>query len=175
MKHSFWTFVVVLQLLVSAQLGAQCGFDTGEGCVGTDYSNAFSTSTTNRNTIEYDNFVSSFHSTIVRTSTGGFKAWGEYMNNNGSTHALSPLDVTVANYPNLTGTPLKATLGSNFFQAVQGILLTTTGLFAWGSEGIVIDGTITSSTTFQKLTINGQTDGLPVGVRQMACLLELIL
>ena len=29
MKHSFWTFVVVLQLLVSAQLGAQCGFDTG--------------------------------------------------------------------------------------------------------------------------------------------------
>lgn len=114
MKHSFWTFVVVLQLLVSAQLGAQCGFDTGEGCVGTDYSNAFSTSTTNRNTIEYDNFVSSFHSTIVRTSTGGFKAWGEYMNNNGSTHALSPLDVTVANYPNLTGTPLKATLGSNF-------------------------------------------------------------
>ena len=28
----------------------------------------------------------------------------------------------------------------------------------------MIDGTITSSTTFQKLTINGQTDGLPVGV-----------
>ncbi|HRD07907.1 MAG TPA: hypothetical protein PK037_10090, partial [Saprospiraceae bacterium] len=86
------------------------------------------------------------------------------MNNNGSSHALSPLDITVANYPLLTGTPLKATLGSNFFQNVQGILLTTTGLFAWGSEGAVLDATITSSTTFQKLTINGQTDGLPVGV-----------
>ena len=45
MKHSFWTFVVVLQLLVSAQLGAQCGLIRARG-VGTDYSNAFSTSTT---------------------------------------------------------------------------------------------------------------------------------
>ncbi len=164
MKRLMVVSLLAFSVLASTNLTGQCGFDTGEGCVGTDYSNAFSTSTTNRNTIEYDNFISGFHSTIVRTSTGGFKAWGEYMNNNGSTNALSPLDVTSANYSALTGTPLKATLGSNFFQAVQGILLTTTGLFAWGSEGIVLSGTITSSTTFQKLTINGEADGLPVGV-----------
>lgn len=116
MKRLMVVSLLAFSVLASTNLTGQCGFDTGEGCVGTDYSNAFSTSTTNRNTIEYDNFISGFHSTIVRTSTGGFKAWGEYMNNNGSTNALSPLDVTSANYSALTGTPLKATLGSNFFK-----------------------------------------------------------
>ncbi|HNJ64096.1 MAG TPA: hypothetical protein PLK16_12290, partial [Saprospiraceae bacterium] len=164
MKQFIWIVAAFLQLLVSTNIYGQCGFDSGEGCAGTDFSNAFSTSTTNRNTIEYDNFVSSFHSTIVRTSSGGFKVWGEFMNNDGASHALSPLDVTAANYPALTGTPLKATLGSNFFQNVQGIVLTTTGLFAWGTEAAVLANAITSSTTFQKLTINGQADGLPVGV-----------
>jgi hypothetical protein len=101
MKRLMVVSLLAFSVLASTNLTGQCGFDTGEGCVGTDYSNAFSTSTTNRNTIEYDNFISGFHSTIVRTSTGGFKAWGEYMNNK----RTFSLGVTSANY-SLYDTPL---------------------------------------------------------------------
>jgi uncharacterized repeat protein (TIGR01451 family) len=43
-------------------------------------------------------------------------------------------------------------------------LLTTDGLFAWGNAGNVISTTIKSTNEFDYLTINSQTDGLPVGI-----------
>jgi len=134
------------------------------GCPRTDLSNFGSDSNNDFTTIEYDNFVSSFHSTIVRTSNGSLQAWGEKIANNGTTDILAPLTINAANFPALTGIPLKAALGSNSTGNIQGIILATDGLYAWSKEGVVISSAITSGTAFQKLTINGNSNGLPTGV-----------
>jgi gliding motility-associated-like protein len=160
MKQSFFT--ILLFLFISTFSYAQCGFlDT---CPNTDYFNFGMRSTTNATTIEYDNFSSSFHSTVVRTSTGVYKVWGEDMANDGQNDLLTPVEMTPANFPALTGTILKAGLGSSSANSVQGIVLATDGLYAWSLEGQVLHANITSNTTFQKLTINGNTQGLPTGV-----------
>ena len=160
MKQSFFT--ILLFLFISTFSYAQCGFlDT---CPNTDYFNFGMRSTTNATTIEYDNFSSSFHSSVVRTSTGVYKVWGEDMANNGSSDLLSPTEMTSANFPALTGTILKAGLGSSSANAVQGIVLATDGLYAWSLGGQVLHANITSNTTFQKLTIDGNSQGLPSGV-----------
>nr|WP_315175613.1 gliding motility-associated C-terminal domain-containing protein [uncultured Flavobacterium sp.] len=121
-------------------------------------------STTNATTLEYDNFVGSYHATAVRTSTGEYKLWGQVMANDGTSNLLVPTIINNTNFPALTGTVLKVGLGSQNGSSEQGILLSTTGLFSWGTEGSVLHTDVTSSTTFQKLTINGQTNGLPSGV-----------
>ena len=106
-----------------------------------------------------------FHSTVVRTANGTFQVWGEDMGNDGLVDLLSPITINATNYPALgTATPLKAMLGSSSANNVQGILLATNGLYAWSREGMVLDASITSSSTFQKLTINGNANGLPTGV-----------
>jgi hypothetical protein len=111
----------------------------------------------------YDLIVSAFHQSVAQKNDGSWSGWGENMASTGNSPATTPQDIDVANYPGLTGTPLIATTASNILDQ-QSVLLTTTGLFAWGDEGITIPNAITSSTTFQKLTINGKTDGLPIGV-----------
>ncbi len=160
MKQSFFT--ILLFLFISTFSYAQCGFlDT---CPNTDYFNFGMRSTTNATTIEYDNFSASYHSSLVRTSTGVYKTWGEDMGYNGSSDLLTPTEMTPANFPALTGTILKAGLGSSSANKVQGVVLATDGLYAWSKEGQVLHSNITSSSTFQKLTINGNTQGLPTGV-----------
>jgi uncharacterized repeat protein (TIGR01451 family) len=134
------------------------------GCPNVNLSNFGSESNNDAATIEYDNFVSSFHTTVVRTSDGSFQVWGEKIANNGSTDVLAPLTINKLNFPALTGIPLKVALGSNSTGNIQGILLATDGLYAWSKEGTVISNAITSSTTFQKLTINGNSNGLPTDV-----------
>ncbi|MBK7957843.1 MAG: hypothetical protein IPK03_06775 [Bacteroidetes bacterium] len=147
----FRTLIILFLFLVNNTIGfSQCnpfsGANSGkEPCI-----------------IEYDNMVSSFHQSIVRPSTGNIRIWGGFISNT-ATSVLSPQDLTVANYPALTGTILKFGLGSKSTQP-QMIVLTTTGLFAGSTEGIVLNAAITTSTTFQKLTINGQANGLPAGV-----------
>ncbi|MPS63459.1 hypothetical protein [Chryseobacterium sp.] len=134
--------------------------------------NTFS-NTSNPNTIEYDNIVGTFHSTMMRNaSTGALMVWGERMANNGTTNVLTPTEVSSTNYPALTGDILKFTGGSSGALQVQSVVLTTDGLFAWGIEGTLISDGITNSTTFQKVSIgtygvNGgalKADGLPDGV-----------
>ncbi|MFC7346076.1 DUF6923 family protein [Chryseobacterium zhengzhouense] len=129
--------------------------------------------TGNPNTIEYDNMVSTFHSTMMRdATTGALMVWGERMASNGTSHVLAPTEVNSTNYPALTGDILKFTGGSSSINLAQSVVLTTTGLFAWGGEGVLISNDITSSTTFQKVSIgtfgvNGgavKADGLPDGV-----------
>jgi gliding motility-associated-like protein len=115
-------------------------------------------------TIEYDNFCSSYHSTVVRTANGTYKTWGEGLANSGAANVLAPLEINSTNYPALTGNILKAHLASNRSGTAQGIVLTTTGLFAWGVEGSIIHQNITTSTVFQKITVGGNTQGLPTGV-----------
>jgi gliding motility-associated-like protein len=160
MKHSFFT--TLFFIFISTFSYAQCGFlDT---CPNTDYFNFGMKSTTDATTLEYDNFTSSFHSTLVRTSTGVYKVWGEDMANDGAADLLSPIEMTPANFPGLTGTILKAGLGSSSANNVQGIVLATDGLYAWSTEGQVLHADATSGTNFQKLTINGNSQGLPTGV-----------
>ncbi|SFO36169.1 hypothetical protein SAMN05421741_1435 [Paenimyroides ummariense] len=129
--------------------------------------------TSDPNTIEYDNMVSTFHSTMMRDAdTGELMVWGEDMANNGVSDILSPIEVNNTNYPALTGDILKFTAGSLNITRNQKVVLTTDGLFAWGGQGYLISTDITSSTTFQKVSIgtygvNGGTpkaDGLPDGV-----------
>ncbi|MEZ0130952.1 hypothetical protein AB9T88_14765, partial [Flavobacterium sp. LBUM151] len=154
----FFIFFVFTQIT-----NAQCASPI-IGCPNTDLSNFGIDSNNDATTIEYDNFVSSFHTTVVRTSDGSFQVWGERIANNGTSNVLAPLTVNATNFPNLTGTPLKVGLGSSSSNNVQGILLATDGLYAWGTEGTVLDGGITSGTAFEKLTIGGNTNGLPTGV-----------
>ncbi|TDQ82646.1 RCC1 domain-containing protein [Sphingobacterium yanglingense] len=129
--------------------------------------------TSDPNTIEYDNMVSMFHSTMMRDgSTGELMVWGERMANDGTANVLTPRVVNSTNYPALTGNILKFTGGSTNQATAQSVVLTTNGLFAWGLEGTLISGDITSSNTFQKISvgtfgINGgvvKADGLPDGV-----------
>ncbi|MDP4664286.1 MAG: hypothetical protein NWS74_11500, partial [Salibacteraceae bacterium] len=121
-------------------------------------------SDSNAATIEYDNFIGAYHSSLVRTNEGVYKVWGEDVANNGTSDHLTPVVLDSTNYPNLTGTVLKAHLGSNGYQNVQGIVLTTSGLFAWSSEGYVLHNNLTSSSTLQAVTIGGNSQGLPTGV-----------
>ena len=156
-------YFIFLFFIFNQTVSGQCATPV-IGCSNTDLSNFGSDSNNDAATIEYDNFVSSFHSTVVRTYNGSLQVWGEKIANNGTTDVLAPLTINSSNFPALTGTPLKAALGSNSTGNVQGIILATDGLYAWSKEGIVLSSAITSSTVFQKLTINGISNGLPIGV-----------
>lgn len=157
-------FALLLIIFLDQAIYAQCA-NPIVGCSTTDLSNFGSDSNTNAATIEYDNFVSSYHATIVRTSEGTLQIWGEKVGSDGVANVLSPLTINASNFPAITtSTPLKAALGSSSSSIVQGILLTTDGLYAWSSEGGILDESITSSPVFQKLTIDGNTNGLPSGV-----------
>ncbi len=149
-------------LFFSHSVDAQCGFLPT--CSSTDYLNFGMGSNTNATTLEYDNFLSGYHCTVVRTSSGNYKTWGQDMGNDGVADILTPMIINNANFPALTGNVLKAHLGSTGSSAAQGIVLATDGLYAWSAEGLILHANITSSTTFQKLTINGNTQGLPAGV-----------
>ncbi|MGN7787089.1 SdrD B-like domain-containing protein [Niabella sp. 22666] len=147
--------------LAGFTLNAQvCGFVSGQGCPGTDYSN-YGINSTIAATLEYDNFVSGFHQTVVRESNGDFRVWGESTKNNGTAHLLSPTVINSINFPGLTGKPLKATIGSASNGQSQVILLTTDGLWAWGLAGTVLSNSplVKSTTAFGKVTL-----GLPAGV-----------
>ncbi|WP_459640885.1 Ig-like domain-containing protein, partial [Flavobacterium sp. CGRL2] len=143
---------------------AQCATPIA-GCSNTDLSNFGAASNNNAATIEYDNFVSSWHTTIVRTSDGSFQTWGETISNTGA-NQLAPVTINRTNFPALSAgaVPLKAALGSTSSNNVQGILLATDGLYAWSKPGMVLDASLTTNAVFQKLTIGGNTNGLPAGV-----------
>jgi len=162
-------FLFLLLFLANLTAYAQlCGFAPGEGCSNTNYDNSFLKTLTYNNpaTIEYDNFVSTFHASIVRTSSGGFKVWGEGMANDGVSNVLSPQDLNATNYPALGSAKVyKVTGASNGTQnTAQFVALTSDGLYAWGVPGSVINGTIKSTKPFGKIAVNGKADGLPPNV-----------
>lgn len=113
----------------------------------------------------YDQIVSDFHSTIARRQDGTLVVWGENKASDGRGDILSPQVIDSVNYPGLTGKPLKAALGSMNLRKTQAILLTTTGLFVWGSPNLVISNMITANYEFRKIAVEGKADGLPPGVR----------
>lgn len=144
---------------------AQCDYDAGLGCAVTDYNNFGYYSTNDPASIEYDNYVTGFHQTAIREKNGNFLVWGDAMDDNGYSNVLTPKELNATNYPGLTGTVLKVAIGSSVdAKAHQTIVLTTDGLFAFGKPGIVLSSLITSTEPFAKLTIGGETDGLPAGL-----------
>ena len=151
-------YSILLFFLTFNFIEAQCGssiFCNGNTGV---YSNDIAAD------IAYDNMSSSFHTSCIKEPLGNWKVWGEYAGNDGITNVLSPIDFNVANYPSLTGTIYKMVLGSNFGQTIQLIVLTSDGLFVLGTEGAVLSEDLTTSSAFQKITVNGKTDGLPTSI-----------
>ncbi|HOZ69542.1 MAG TPA: invasin domain 3-containing protein [Chitinophagaceae bacterium] len=117
---------------------------------------------------KYDKVVSGYHQSIALKNDGTFAVWGQDLNNAGTGDLLTPVNITVANFAALTGTPLKATIGgAGGSGKEQAILLTSTGLFAWGTEGYVVANSLTSNAAFQKIGTPTGGDGttkLPSGV-----------
>lgn len=138
--------LLVLFLIITSIVNAQfCGFAPGFGCDNTNYNNYGVHSNGDASTIEYDNFLSSFHSSIVREYTGTFLAWGQNTSpTGGHLNTATPIVPPMYNY---TGTGLKAALGSND-PNMQHILLTTTGLYAWGGAGAVVSTSVKSGNAF---------------------------
>lgn len=150
--------IIAVLFFVATDVWAQCG--QPEFC----NSNAGLYSNNNPDEIEYDNMGSAFHSSFIREPGSIWKVWGECMNADGVSNALAPTDFNAANYPGLTGTLYKMAIGSRMTNQVQLVVLTSTGLFVLGTENVVIDAAITNSAAFQKITIAGKTDGLPLNV-----------
>jgi len=74
--------------MISKEGIAQCGFQAT--CPNTDYLNFGMGSNTDAASIEYDNFISSFHTTVVTTAQGTYKIWGESAAANGTDNLLAP-------------------------------------------------------------------------------------
>ena len=113
----------------------------------------------------YDQIQSGFHTTIATRPNGTYTTWGEYSRPTGNTNNLVPMDITPANGFAYTGTPLFASLGSNSSNNVQMFIMTTDGLYAWGTRNIVVQTAVTAATTFQAITM--PTGVTPADVTQM--------
>lgn len=118
------------------------------------------------NTIEYDNMISTFHSTMVREASGKVLIWGE----KGSTknlNVLSPLEINSNNFSKLKGDILKFSASSYHRDQREYTILTTEGLYRWGYTKI---GSTINLNPFDRVKIgtygvNGlKADGLPKGV-----------
>lgn len=161
MKNNYFTskalvLAALFNFWIVFNATAQTCYSTS-GCQ--NYSN-FGYNSDSANTLEYDNYISAFHSTIVRDLDGSLKIWGENSKANGTDSWLVPTAINAGNFPGLTGTPLKAAIGSYGTGSVQFLLLTSDNkLWIWGTEGIMLDDALTSGTAFQQLSI-----GLPPGV-----------
>jgi len=116
---------------------------------------------------KYDKIISGYHSSIALKDNGTYAVWGSYMQSSGAADQLSPQDINSTNYSLLTGAIYKAALGgkSAGAQVDQAILLTSTGLWAWGVAGNVVSTTVKSGAAFGRTSTtaaNGfNTYGLP--------------
>lgn len=116
----------------------------------------------------YDKIISGYHASIAQKSNGEFVAWGSLFSKT-NTDLVSP---TVINQS--FGVPageavLKATIGglSGPGGQDQGVVLTQSGLYAWGTEGKLLANGLTTSGNFQKIsgfTSGANSFGLPTGV-----------
>ena len=117
---------------------------------------------------KYDKIVSGYHSSMALSSNGDFLVWGQAIASNGTSDVAPPKAINTTNFSTLTGTVLHTTMGGvGSGGKDQYLALSTTGLWAWGFETGVLDGTLTTSAAFQKIQtpIGGDTiTKLPLGV-----------
>lgn len=120
------------------------------------------------NTIEYDNMVSGFHSTILREADGTVKIWGQGASPT-SANVTRPLVVSPANGYTYEGEILKFTLASKSGTGAidqQFAVLTTQGIYIWGAIDMLVSSNVKPTTTFGKINqlLGANTYGLPNGV-----------
>lgn len=119
---------------------------------------------------KYDKIVSGYHASVAQMTDGSFVAWGGGLAADGTSGQLSPTAITNSNYSALPAgdTVLKATIGGKggAGNQDQAIVLTNSGLYAWGVTGNLISTTLKSTTAFGKITspTGATTSGLPTGV-----------
>ncbi len=86
----------------------------------------------------------------------------------GLTGQLTPLEVNSANYSGLSGTIYKAGIGGTNTGASidQAVVLTSTGLFAWGAVGSLFSPSLTTSPGVAQITppAGSSPIGLPLGL-----------
>lgn len=161
MKKNIYPFLAAVLLFLagsSIDLKAQCV----TGCNTNTYVNSV-----DPKTIEYDNMVGVFHSSMAKEFDGTLKVWGQGVTQS-SGNALTPMIVNAANYGTgtnqLSGTVLKFAGGSNV-NTQQFAVLTSNGLYIWGNAGVLVPtiGNIATN-QFRKVTVNSKADGLPTGV-----------
>lgn len=164
------SFAVVLLLGLTSSL-------KGQYCVTGNCNNNTYVNSVDPNTIEYDNMVSVFHSTMVRESDGTIKIWGQGTAHNGNSqnnNTAPPQVINSTNYGSgtnaLTGTILRFTAASST-NSQQFAVLTTDGLYIWGNSGILIPNVSNQSGgAFRKVSIGTygvagvKANGLPNGV-----------
>lgn len=138
-----------------------CGFyySQGNSYAGCNPNNGLY-SDNNPEKIEYDNIITTFHTSVIKDAFNNYKIWGSRAASNGVDNIYSPQYINSSNYPALTGNVRKVALGAY----TQLVVLTDDGLFASGLPGEVLPLTIKSTPEFEKLTINGEITGLPAGV-----------
>ncbi|MBX3253595.1 MAG: T9SS type A sorting domain-containing protein [Chitinophagaceae bacterium] len=146
------------------------------GCNGNTFLN-----TSNPNTLEYDNIISGFHSTIIKQQDGSYLIFGQNTRPDGvadaTNHAnlYTPTLVHPDNGFDYTGTPLKMAMGTQGNTGNTGLdqyaLLTTDGLYIWGGKattGLLVHSSVKNTFPFEKITnthiTNANTYGLPPGV-----------
>lgn len=137
--------------------------------------------TSDPNTLEYDNLISGFHSSIAKQQDGNYLIWGQNAKpNTFGEHLYEPTLITPENGFNYTGEILKATLGTSGLAEDghdQYAVITTDGLYIWGGGNNTIasrlnqlvHGSVKNTITFDKMTDVNITNadpatGLPVGV-----------
>ncbi len=173
-KHIILTIIWLLFIMgICSEAKAQYCVDGN--CNSNTYMNSL-----DPNTIEYDNMVGVFHSTIVREYDGTIKVWGQGIAQNGSSsngNVAPPQELSSTYYGSgsnqLSGTVLKFTAGSST-NSQQFAVVTTQGLYVWGNSGTMIATGISNAATgsFRKVAIGtynvneGTTkaDGLPAGI-----------
>lgn len=161
MKYILTLFLAILTL-PQMNLNAQY-------CVTGCNDNAFLTAT-DPNTMEYDNIVGLYHSSMLKESNGRLLVWGASAAANGSDQ-LTPLAVTPANGYNYSGNLLKFTGGAGNSTKAQFAILTTDGLYFWGTSTYLVSANVKSGNGFSKAN-DLQTEGvtgtssysLPMGV-----------
>lgn len=166
--------IILLLIFLSASLMVKAQVNN---CITGCNTNTFVNSS-DPNTLEYDNLISGFHASIVKEANGDFKIWGQHTQPDGVTAQIAPTVIapsgtTSQNY-NYQGTLLKAAIGSTVSGGTtiqhQFAVLTTVGLYIWGTPGVLVATTVKNTASFNSVAIGTfgvtgvKADGLPNGV-----------
>lgn len=102
-----------------------------------------------------DPIQAAFHATMVRPASGGYLIFGEQANGDGVNILGTPTKLEAgANGFTFTGNVLMATLASSMaYNYQQYFVLTTSGLYAWGTRGVVVNTAVTSGTAVQAISM----------------------
>lgn len=138
LKKISWMAVLFFSVSIHAQTN----------CISGCNENTF-VNTSDPNTIEYDNIISVFHSSIIKEVDGNFKVWGQGIGADRS-HKYSPTLLLPSEGYNYEGEVLKVAAGSiaGISNTEEFALLTSERLYYWGTRGYLVNQNIRSGNTF---------------------------